>query len=307
MTTRDISVTFRPGTEADSYTVFNIFENSIADLTKRLGSSSPTSIDDPAALARMWEERRSLYVHLARTADQFWIAEKDGQVIGFSRSILRGNAYELTELFVLPNQQSSGVGRELISRTFPSNNGAAYRTIIATSDLRAQALYLKSGVYPRFPGYYFSRQPEVVEFSSDLVFTPISVSANILDILGAIDEQVLGHRRDVDHSWLLGDRQGYLYTRKGKPVGYGYVGIRNSPFALLDAADFPAVLALAESQAAENGKENFGLEVPMVNRVVVDYLLERHFKVGAFITMMMTNKPFGNFENYILTSPPFFM
>jgi hypothetical protein len=135
----------------------------------------------------------------------------------------------------------------------------------------------------------------------------MSVSADLLDALGEIDQQVLGHRRDVDHAWLIGDRQGYLYTRNGSPVGYGYLGIKNGPFALLDASDYPAVLAHAESQVAKIGVENLGLEVPMVNQVVVDYLLDRHFRVGSFITMMMTNKPFGNFEKYILTSPPFFM
>ena len=307
MITRDTPVTYRAGTEADSYTVFCIFEHAIADLLHRMGSTTPTSIADPDALARMWDERCSLYTHLARTADQFWIAERDGQVIGFSRSIMRGRAYELTELFVLPNQQSSGVGKELISRAFPIDNGADYRMIIATSDIRAQALYLKSGVYPRFPIYYFSRQPEDVELPSDLTFSPISESADILDILGALDVALLGHRRDVDHAWLLRDRQGYLYTRNNLPVGYGYLGTKNGPFALLDTADFPAVLAHAESKVAQNGQDHFGLEVPMVNQAVVDYLLERGFKFGTFIPMVMTNKPFGKFEQYILTSPPFFM
>jgi hypothetical protein len=38
--------------------------------------------------------------------------------------------------FVSPPQQSSGVGRELLSRAF-SKSGARYRTIIATLDERA--------------------------------------------------------------------------------------------------------------------------------------------------------------------------
>lgn len=307
MITQNNRITYRPGTEADSYTVFHIFERVLANLLQRMGSTTPTSISDPEALARMWEERRPLYVHLARTADQFWVAERDGRAIGFSRSILRGDVWELTELFVLPNQQSGGVGSELISRALPSDNGTAYRTIIATSDMRAQALYLKSGVYPRFPTYSFNRKPEVIEFPSDLTFNPIHVSAEVLDALGALDEAVLGHRRDADHSWLLSDRQGYLYNRDGSPVGYGYLGVRNGPFALLDAADFPVVLAHAESQAARNGRDHLSIEIPMVNQVAVDHLLRRGFKVGTFLTMMMTNKPFGKFENYILTNPPFFM
>ncbi len=300
------SVTFRPGTLADSYTVFNVFEESMADLSQRLGSMTPTSAADPVALARMWEERRSLYEHLARTAEHFWLAERDGQVIGFSRSILRDGVCELTELFVLPGQQSAGVGRELLARTFPVN-GAKHRSIIATADFRAQALYLKAGVYPRFPIYYFGRAPEVVRVDTDLAFEPFTASPENLAVIGALDEALLGHRRDEDHTWLLSDRQGYLYYRGDRPVGYGYIGTKNGPFALLDASDFPAVLAHAESEAAAQGRDEFGLKVPMVNRTTVDYLLARGYCLDSFIAILMSDAPWGKFENYIVTSPPFFV
>ena len=64
----------RPGTLSDSYTVFNIFERTLADLGRRIGSTSSFSADDSLTLERMWAERRSLYEHLAVTADQFWLA-----------------------------------------------------------------------------------------------------------------------------------------------------------------------------------------------------------------------------------------
>ena len=299
-------ITYRPGTEADSYAVFNIFEQSIADLTRRTGSNIPTSIADPKTLARTWHERQSLYDHLARTADQFWVAERSSQPIGFSRSIVRGDVHELTELFVLPNQQSSGVGRELISRAF-SKNRHAHQAIIATTDPRAQALYLKSGVYPRFPIYYFGRKPEIVSVPSDITYKPIEASSENLELLGNLDVALLGHRRNPDHIWLLNDRSGYLYYRNGQPVGYGYLGVRNGPFALLDPNDFPVILAHAESHAAQYGREKFGLEVPAINEAAIDYLLSRKFKLDDFMTFMMTNKPFGKFEHYILTNPPFFV
>jgi len=297
---------YRPGTNADSYAVFTVFERTLADLMQRMGSNTTTSYGDPGALAQMWEERQPLYSHLARTADQFWIAERKHQIVGFSRSIVRGNLRELTELFVLPEHQSGSIGRELINRTFPSDE-IKNRSIIATTDLRAQALYLKSGVYPRFPIYYFGRQPEDVSVSTDLSFKPIEEAPKKLDILGKLDKMLLGHRRDIDHTWLTNDRQGYIYFREDRPVGYGYLGIRNGPFALLDPSDFPAVLAHAESQAAANQLEQFGVEVPMVNHVVVDHLLKRGFHLDTFMGVMMTNHSFGKFENYILTSPPFLL
>jgi GNAT superfamily N-acetyltransferase len=299
-------VTYRPGTVADSYTVFKLFEETLADLSRRLGSTEPTSWQDPAALERMWQERRSLYEHLARSAAHFWLAFSASQVIGFGRSILRDGLLELTEFFVRPDQQARGVGQELLLRVFPKAE-VAQRSVIASTDIPAQVLYLKAGAYPRFPIYYFWRTPTPALVATDLSFEPITASSKNLAILGKLDRAIIGHRRDIDHEWLLTQRQGYLYYRQGQPAGYGYAGLRNGPFALLHPGDFPAVLAHAEDEAAANGWNHFGLEVPMVNRTAVDYLLTRNFRMDSFMTIFMSDLPFGRFENYILTSPPLFL
>ncbi len=90
-------------------------------------------------------------------------------------------------------------------------------------------------------------------------------------------------------------------------MGYGYIGAQNGPFTLLDGEDFPAVLAHAESQAAANGSSEFGLEVPVVNQAAVDYLLGRKYKIHCMVTILMDDDQIANYENYILTSPPFFL
>ena len=54
-------ITYRPGTPEDSYATFLLFEETFADLMVRFGSTQPTSFADPAALAKMWEERRLTY------------------------------------------------------------------------------------------------------------------------------------------------------------------------------------------------------------------------------------------------------
>lgn len=299
------SVDLRPGTVEDSYSVFLVFEESLSDLVARMMPGTTTSFAEPDALARMWEERRPLYEHLARTAEHFWVAERDGQVIGFARSILRDGLRQLTELFIMSGQQSAGLGQRLLRRAFPSDD-VPHRSIIASPDLRAQALYLRSGVYPRFPIYYFSRRPEAVSLATDLIMEPITASPDVLDAMGRLDEFALSHRRDADHVWLMSDRQGYLYLRGGEPVGYGYVDESSGPFVLLQPEDFPAVLAHAESQAAAADR-HFGLEVPMINKAAVDYLLARGFRMEAFTAQLFSDVTFGNFEHYIVTAPPFFL
>lgn len=298
-------VTYRRGMVDDSYDVFIIFEAALNDLFRRMGSDVKTSYDDPDELARMWQRRRSLYEHLAREAQEFWVAEKDGRIIGFSRAIVRDGVRELTELFMLPGEQSSGVGKQLLAQAMP-DEGEAYRTIIASPDLPALALYMKAGVYPRFPVYYLGRKPEARHFSADFEIRPIEATPENLDALARLDKQILGRRRDAEHSWLLSDRQGYLYRRDGRPVGYGYAGLSNGPFALLDGQDYPTVLAHAEAVAAEAGRDHFGLEIPAANQTALSALLDRGYRIDDFVATFMSDAPIGQFDKYVITSPPFF-
>lgn len=299
------SITIRPGSAEDSYNIFLLFEESLADLARQMGSTEQTSFSDPEALARMWEERQPIYEHLAKTADQFWIAERDNQVVGYARSIIRDDLQELTELFVSPKHQSAGLGRILINRAFPMGP-AKLRTLISSPDVRAQSLYMKAGLLPQFPLYYFWRNPEKVEIPGDLAFQPVEVNPDILETLAAIDLELLGHQRDVDHSWFLVNRQGYLYIRDGQPVGYGYLGKRNGPFGLLNDQDFPAVLSHAENEAFDKF-EHFGVEVPTVNHAAIGHLVSREFRLESFVATLMSNRSFGRFDRYIVTSPPFFL
>jgi hypothetical protein len=125
--------------------------------------------------------------------------------------------------------------------------------------------------------------------------------------LRAIDQEILGYTRDVDHAWLATMKTGYLYRRNGRAVGYGYAGVDNGPFALLDAADYPTVLAHAAAQAAARGDAQTGFEVPLINRQAVQYLLRRGYRMGSFITFYMCDAPLGRLENYIVTGPPIFL
>jgi hypothetical protein len=76
---------------------------------------------------------------------------------------------------------------------------------------------------------------------------------------------------------------------------------------LLDPHDFPAVLAHAETQAALDGHAAFGVETPMINKVAVDYLLDRGFRLSPFTGLFLCDEPFGCFENYLFTAPPFIL
>jgi hypothetical protein len=300
--------TFRQATEMDNPAVFRLFMRSVRDLEFRQGVIAANDGGDPTVVARLWEKNRPIFDHLARSAHAFWVAERQDELIGYARSILRDGVLELTEFFVSPDEQSGGVGKELLSRAFTAR-AVSSRIIIASTDIRAQARYLKSGLYPQFPIYYFFRPPTPAEVASDLQIIPMAPSPEVLEAIGALDREVLGYRRDADHDWFMSARSGYLYLRDGRISAYGYVtrGEGSGPFAVRNATDLPAVLAHAESIAAREGRESFGVQVPMINRVAVYYLLQRGFHIEPDVILFMSDVVHSGLDRYLITSPPFFM
>ena len=299
-----MTINFRKGTIGDLPSVFQVFVKSIMDYGERMGVMAITGGNDPEVLQSIWERRRPLFEFLAKSAAQFWVAEKAGEILGYARSIEHDGLQELTEFFVLPNQQSAGVGRELLSRAFPKTE-ARYRTIIATLDERALYRYMKMGVYGRFPFKYFYRKAEKVDVKTDLKIEPMQHDLHMEDI-NRIDRVIVGHAREGVHQWIATNRDGFVYKRSGEIVGYGYVGSNHGPFAVLDDNDFPAVLAHAETLMADKG-EDFGAEAPLINTKAIGYFLERKYQIDSFSAIFMSNVSFGRFENYLCFSPEFFI
>ncbi len=64
---------------------------------------------------------------------------------------------------------------------------------------------------------------------------------------------------------------------------------------------------VAERLAAEAGRSHFGVAVSSVNETAVTHLLQRGFKMDGFVAYWMCERPFGKLENYIISSPPYFL
>lgn len=297
----------RPGTQDDNFAAFEVYSFAIHALCQQIGVT-PADAPPPTADAILaeWERDQSIYQHLLDTAEAFWVAEQNGRLVGFARTNMNDGVRELTEFFVRPNTQGAGIGQRLLEKAFPAA-GARHRCIIATIDPSAQALYLKQNVFPTFPLYSFGRQPEPVSVATDLEIVPAELALDTLAALTNIDKQVVGFEREANHRWLLNNRQAFIYLRHSQPVGYGYVGRDNGPFALLDEDDFPAVLAHAESEAHRQERPSFNLIVPLINQTAVRYLLQRRFRMAKFFCQVMMERPFGHFEQYIAPSPMYFI
>jgi GNAT superfamily N-acetyltransferase len=299
-------VRLRHATAADSRACFELFEETIDDLGRRTGVIANDTAGDPTA----WTTRRPLFDHLAATFDAWWVAEDDeGVLLGYARSIVRDGTRELTEFFVRPTAQASGIGRDLLARAFPAE-GAAHRGIVATTDNRAIARYLRAGLEGRRPMVGFEAVPRPVALETDLVREPLTADAATLGAIGDLDRRIIGFRRDEDHRWLAEQRSGWLYRRAGAIVGYGYHPSRPSwggPFAAADAVDLPVLLADAETTAAVTGQATITFDLALIARTAVDHLLGRGFRIDPFVMLYFSDVEPAGLDRYVLTSPPFFL
>jgi hypothetical protein len=125
--------------------------------------------------------------------------------------------------------------------------------------------------------------------------------------LRRIEAEVLEFERgEADFAWLLGDREGWLYRRAGRDIGFAFLGVRGlGPIATLAPADQVPVLSHVEQRAAALGRSEIGFEVPMVNEVAMRHLLERGFRLDTFFTFLLSSRPFGQFDRFIGFAPPF--
>ena len=127
--------------------------------------------------------------------------------------------------------------------------------------------------------------------------------------LGEIEGSVLGYGRgEAEVRWLLQDREGYLYLRGGDALGFAFGGEGGcGPIAALDPADLPDILLHVERRAAALGLERLELQVPAPNEVATRHLLSRGFRLDPWVNLLMSNRPFGQFDRLISFGPPVFL
>ncbi|HYN63541.1 MAG TPA: GNAT family N-acetyltransferase [Candidatus Limnocylindrales bacterium] len=300
----DPAFQIRPGTAQDSRPAFDVFLPAIKDLAIRLGSPWEVEPED------LWTRLGPMYEFLAAHAAEWWVAEDaaTGQLIGHARSIERGGLFELSEFFVLPGRQMAGVGAALLKSTFPEGRGEV-RAIIATSDVRAQARYYRAGTAARFPILSLNGAPGAAagDGAADRTMEAQRATEEDIPALVELEHSVLGFDRGDEFRWLLEHREGYLYRRSGRIVGSGFLGSRGGvgPVSAAQPADTPGILDHLERRAAELEIAEMSFDTPGPNEAGIRHLLDRGFRLDQFLTLLMSNRPFGQFDRFIGFSPPF--
>jgi GNAT superfamily N-acetyltransferase len=289
----------RRGTPDDARPAFDLTMAAIGDLFAR--QNQRLTIDPEA----FWGALEPYLTHLAACAAEWWVAvdPSDGTLVGHARSVERGGLFELSELFVKPSAQSAGVGRSLLERAFPVGRGEV-RLILATNDVRALARYYAADTVARFGMATLTAAPKPSDDgASELDVRPASPQDT--GVMAELERAVVGYSRDDDYPWLLAQRQGHLYSRRGRVVGFSFFSATGcGPIAALEPADQTSILLHVEQRAHEMGIDDLSFQVPTVNGIAMNHLLRRGFKIDGPLNMLMSNREFGDFDRFLAFGPP---
>jgi GNAT superfamily N-acetyltransferase len=216
------------------------------------------------------------------------VAETDGTVVGFAGAALAGGrrpAAHITDLFVDPARHGQGVGGQLIA-ALRAACGVDDWTTCSSSDRRAQALYLRSGLRAWWPVVYLlgvaageAREPDGL-----LRLTPAAAAALELSWSGRDFTTHYGH-------WA-GRPGGFCFRTAAGLVGVLRAG-RTGPGHVLDhaaiAPDADPVEAVLDA-TARLGTPGLPLRLSLPGpSPALPRLLERGFRIDDADTFCATD------------------
>ena len=296
-----MSVVYRPAREHELEKAEELVVGSINDLTQRHGFGQMASLR-PAHFQLF---------SLRDDPDGLWIAEDNGEILGFTFSWVCDDLWFLAELFVAPGQQGRGIGNELLALTLAhaEKNKAAYKALITFAfNTVSQGLYIRHGLFPRLPLNFFKVTRETLlarlqdgQFSSD----PLETAD--LQNLSGIDARALGISREKHHRYLMGDAtmKGFVLRSGNERVGYVYVNPDGhiGPLAVTRPDAMGGAFQTALKLAAERGSPQVTALIPGTSdalSVAVDHGMRITFPM-----LLMSSSDFGDWNCYLPRNPGF--
>jgi len=292
----------RPARSTDLIQADKLVVGSMNDLTERHGFGKIASPRPPPF---------QLF-SLKDDPDGLWVAENEGQMVGFAWSWVCGDLWFLAQLFVSPAQQGSGIGTELINRTWEpaQNKGATNKALITfTFNTVSQGLYLRHGMFPRFPIYFFSVASERLKGRRGPKFRYVKLeeTGSHLRLLADIDARTLGVSREKHHRYLINDQAttGVLFYRGDTCVGYAYVADGHiGPMAVAQSDNMGTAFKTALAIAAESGTSQVTAFVSGPCEAALSVAVEAGMRI-TLPMVLMSSRDFGNWAQYLPRNPGF--
>lgn len=298
-----MSIVFRQARADELQRAQELVVASINDMTERHGFGPMASVRPPDfQLFSMKDDPGGL-----------WIAEDDGRLVGYAFSWICGDLWFLAELFVAPDRQGAGIGKGLLRRTFDhaARAGVTRKALITfTFNTVSQGLYIRHGLLPRMPIYFFNgmRQAFAGLAGETLSTVDIEPSDQHLQMLRWLDDSVMGLSRDNHHRYLLADPtiKGVLLYRQDELVAYAYVSTTGhvGPLAVAPDGDLAAAFRTAVTLAAQTGAPQISCFLPGIAARALGVAAECHMKI-TFPMVLVSDRDFGDWTRYLPRNPGF--
>jgi GNAT superfamily N-acetyltransferase len=165
-----------------------------------------------------------------------WVAEVDGEMVGFATSFTRELMWILASYAVRPGLQGQGVGRALLDAALHHGRGCLRGMLSASADPRAVRRYRAAG---------FSLHPQMhLGGALDRSVIPVvekvrDGSAGDIDLMDSVDRRIRGAAHGPDHQWLIST---FRLVVSDTSTGSGY--------AYHDPAGTPVLLAASNRRTA---------------------------------------------------------
>lgn len=299
-----MSLIYRPAQASDLETAEALVVSSINDLTERHGFGSMATASLP----------NFQLFSLRDDPDGLWVAEDDGNILGFAWSWVCGDVWFLAQLFVDPAQQGRGIGNELLKLTLEHSRklGATHRALITfTFNRVSQGLYIRHGLFPKMPIYFFGAPRE--RLIDGLPEPPLRViaiddTAAHMKRLAEIDTYAVGVAREKHHRYLLNDptTKGVMLMAGSESVGYAYIGSNGhvGPLAVTPDDLLGDAFTTALNLAANGSSEKISAFLPGNCDSALSVAVRRGMRI-TFPMLLMASPGYGDWKQYLPRNPGF--
>jgi GNAT superfamily N-acetyltransferase len=306
-------LTYRPARPDELGACAEIWRTSINDYIVPLGQHAIPPESNQVA---------RLFAHLQATDPELFVVataslDGDERVVAFTSAVQRERLWYLSMLFVRPDLQGVGVGRELLARILPADGDTVRSTATDSAQPISNALYATYGIVPRIPLLSLVGLPAKTSafgsLPSGIMPVPFETVAEsggdghdrLVRVIDDLDREVVGAAHPQDHRYLRSeDRHGWLYRGPdGSPLGYGYAGEsgRLGPVAVRDPALLAPVLGHLTSAVVPRGASAIWVG-GAAERALVP-LLQAGFRLEAFPVLLCWDRPYADFSRYLPSSP----
>jgi GNAT superfamily N-acetyltransferase len=313
-------LTYRPVRTDEIETCAGIWRTAINHYVVRLGEGEVPPEMNPII---------RLFTHLQSTdPERFIVATEPGpdpdgapadRLVAFAAAVSRERIWYLSMLFVLPEHQGRGVGRELLARVLPADPQTARATATDSAQPISNALYATYGIVPRMPLFNLSGLSERPEAFGALPSGVVPVAfdtiaggspsgpghGTLVEAVDALDRELIGASHPMDHRFLRTEsRSGWLYHGPdGSPLGYGYASEagRLGPVAVRDDRLLAPILGHLTSEVKPRGA--FATWIGGAADRAMVAALGAGFRLDRFPVLVCWDRPFADFARYLPISP----